>query len=198
MKKIKLILFIAVLSFPLFAQQQDEYNKGEVFIGYSAGFLLAGNDTFEPADHGFNVAAVYNFHKYIGIKGDVSGTYRRVDGIRAGLPGADHSLYNATVGVQFKNNKVDAKLKPFVHVLAGVAKHEDRLNAQCPTGVNCGFDFNFTGFSLIVGGGLDIKVNRRIDIRLAQLDLNPIGYKDGTQQANYNNTRFSSGIVFKF
>jgi hypothetical protein len=53
---------------------------------------------------------------------------------------------------------------------------------------------------LVLGGGLDIKVNRRIDIRAVQVDVAGIfantdqpGFRDGRADL-----RFSTGVVFKF
>ena len=47
---------------------------------------------------------------------------------------------------------------------------------------------------MVIGGGLDIKVNKRIDIRAFQFDANPIYFDEST----YLNMRFSTGVVFKF
>jgi hypothetical protein len=202
--------FITFLSIVTTAQKQaDEYNKGEFFVGYSGATLFNGSDKFEKIENGFNVAGVYNFHRYIGIKGDVSGTYRNVKGTYFAPFGsppippteytAQHSLYNATAGVQVKDNRIASKYRPFAHVLVGVGKHRDKLPSGCPSGAVCPpFGFDFTGVSLIIGGGLDVNVNRRIDIRVIQFDLNPITYRDGEQTSIYANNRFSSGIIFKF
>ena len=204
------VLFIVMLSGMAAAQNQsDEYNKVEIFAGYSGAFTLSADDSVADVDHGFNVAAVYNFHKYFGVKVDASGTFGKVSGnyfSPFGSPPipvrefrADHSLYNLTAGIQFKNNKRDAVAKPFGHVLVGVGKHTDKFTTSCPTGAVCPpFDQDITGLSVIFGGGLDVKVNRRIDIRAIQFDINTISGESGVQKAYYHNFRFSSGIVFKF
>lgn len=210
-KHIFALALTMVLSGSLLAQnERGEYNKFEIFTGYSGASLFDGNDEFEPIENGFNVAAVYNVHRYVGIKVDVSGTFRNVNGTfitridsppitEIGPFTADHSLYNLTAGVQFKDNRRDAVIKPFVHILVGYGRHEDEINTPCPTIAECPpFDFNFNGTSLIIGAGLDIKINKRIDIRTIQLDLNPITYDSGRGTSLYQNVRFSSGIVFKF
>lgn len=80
MKKILFnLILLVILSSAVMAQQGEERDKAEFFTGYSGAALFTGDD-FEPIDNGFNVAAVYNVHRYIGIKGDVSGTYRNING----------------------------------------------------------------------------------------------------------------------
>lgn len=199
-------LFLAIGAVSAQNQAASDYNKAEIFVGYSGASLYTGDD-FEPIENGFEVAAVYNVHRYVGIKADFSGTYKKVEGdfysatstATLGRYRADHSLYNAAIGVQFKNNRRQAKVKPFAHVLVGYGKHADKFKTPCPSGAVCPpFNIDFTGVSLIVGGGLDIKVNRRIDVRAIQFDLNPIFYKSGGRNNSWDNTRFSSGIVFKF
>jgi hypothetical protein len=215
MKKFWIMLVVIFsLSSLVFAQNQTEgNNKIEVFTGYSGAALFTGDD-FEPIENGFNVAAVYNIRRYIGIKVDTSGTYKKVEGnfysaTSTPIPfsswKADHSLYNASVGVQFKDNSREAVVKPFAHILVGYGKHFDKFKTPCPTGAKCPpFNVDFEGVSLVIGGGLDIKVNRRIDIRVIQFDLNPIYYKANDPnrpwdlKRSWDNTRFSSGIVFKF
>ncbi|HEX6649901.1 MAG TPA: hypothetical protein VF075_10185 [Pyrinomonadaceae bacterium] len=85
----KLLLIVATLIFvsTTTALAQDDYKKFEFFGGYSALFVdnLAG-DTGSPAVddvlgdrqtlRGFNLAAGYNFHKYIGAKFDYSVHFR--------------------------------------------------------------------------------------------------------------------------
>ena len=129
-----------------------------------------------PADggsvrNGFDASAVYNVHRYVGIKGDVSA-------------GKDWnaSTFQVSGGVQFKDNrkKDEKRVKPFGHVMAGF-------------GNQSGYG---DGVSVIVGGGIDIKVNNRIDIRAIQYDFNPI-FITRTNGIITNN-RISAGIVFKF
>ncbi len=206
-------IFIFLLVFTVFSvsvtaqQTSDDYDKGEIFAGYSGAAHYTGSD-FEPIENGFEVSGVYNVHRYFGIKADFSGTYRKVDGsfqsiaspsVTLGDYRADHSLYNAAVGVQFKDNRRTSRIKPFGHVLIGYGKHTDKFPAGCPAGAVCPpFDADFSGTSLIIGGGLDIKINRRLDIRAIQFDLNPIFYKFDGRTSSWDNNRFSSGIVFKF
>ena len=50
-----------------------------------------------------------------------------------------------------------------------------------------------TGLAGAFGGGLDIKLSNHVDLRLVQIDYNPIKFQDGIQK----NIRLGIGIVFK-
>src|SRR5215216_874865 len=71
------VLFLAVCAGASFAQS-TEYQKGEIFVGYSANFVdTDGAFSTNPDDErdrfdGINVAGAYNVSRYFGIKGDFS------------------------------------------------------------------------------------------------------------------------------
>jgi hypothetical protein len=50
-----------------------------------------------------------------------------------------------------------------------------------------------TSFAMALGGGLDLRVSKRIDVRLVQFDYTPTFFGPGRQ----DNFRISAGIVFK-
>lgn len=177
------------------ALAQDDYKRFEFFGGYSALYLdnLAG-DTSSPAINdvlgekqnlrGFNLAAGYNFHKYVGAKFDYSLHLREDEFTRPlGSGTIDTTLQNFLGGIQVKNNAVDGPtLKPFAHALFGVAVQKvdvDSPNLPALFGIS-DFSTNETSFSMAFGGGLDIKLNDRFDLRVVQIDWNII--KRGDQQ----------------
>lgn len=203
-----LILLIAC-SAPVSFAQGDDYHEMEVFVGYSYMRAQTKRDVADPdyfrdliddrvGFNGFNASVTRNISRYVGLKFDVSGHYNR-RGVRFGtneLLGVESSLYNFLGGVQLKNNSKDAIFKPFVHALAGVARGRNEVDdvvciqavgAPCPTNIN-GSDVGLAG---ALGGGLDIRVGRRVDVRAFQVDYNPSGLFDSTQ----NNVRFGVGIV---
>ncbi|HXQ70889.1 MAG TPA: hypothetical protein VN844_10400 [Pyrinomonadaceae bacterium] len=113
------MLATVILVFATTALAQDDYKKYEFFGGYSALFIdnLAG-DTGSPAVddvlgekqtlRGFNVAAGYNFHKYIGAKFDYSLHLREDNFSRPlGSGTVDTTLQNILGGIQVKNNSED-------------------------------------------------------------------------------------------
>jgi len=175
--------------------QSDEYKKYEFFGGYSSLYFdnLAG-DTSSPGINdvlgekqnlrGFNLAAGVNFHKYVGAKFDYSLHLREDNFSRTlGNGTVDTTVQNFLGGIQVKNNMEDGpRLKPFGHALFGVANQKiDVDSPQLPAlfGIS-DFSVNETSFAMAFGGGLDIKLNNRFDLRVVQIDWNII--KRGEQQ----------------
>jgi outer membrane protein with beta-barrel domain len=228
-----LILMAVVLAFtvPLaYAQSSDDYNKVEVYGGYSHSrtdtgientFPVLGDDLKgREGFNGFNASVTANLSRYVGLKFDSSGNYRS-DALRVNLAfpcqpaplclpaivpadvRARASLYNFLGGVQFKDNSAETRLKPYAHLLVGAArtrvKVDEPLVCAIPEGcpVGSGSSRNIlnesdTGFAGAFGGGLDIRVGKRIDVRVIQLDYNPTRLFDNTQ----HNFRAGAGIVF--
>ena len=202
---IKILISTCVLCAGVFAQAQtDEYKKNEFFVGYSHQRIDDGN--FSGAN-GAEFSYVRNIHKYFGIKADVSGAFRSnkfetsftdaSGNINTFRINSRRQVYNFLGGIQVKNNKTDARFKPFAHALAGVAVNHSSNDVSClsttctvPVGA---FPFTNTNFSMAVGGGLDIKINDKIDFRAIQVDYNPI-FNLGSVR---NNVRFGIGFVFK-
>ena len=143
------VIFTCMMS--VLAMAQDDYKKGEFYIGYSHGRVETGG--VGPATqantgvgdrqafHGFGVSGVYNVSRYFGIKGDVSGTYNNT---RFSFPvttggatqtvsfDSDRSLYNFLGGIQVKDNSSEGRVKPFAHALAGVARASSKIsNKTC-------------------------------------------------------------------
>jgi hypothetical protein len=197
MKPLKLIFISLGLlgALSTCALAQDDYKKWEFFGGYSAmqfdniggdtgnaniDKLLDGRNTLR----GFNASITRNFHPYVGFTFDYS-LHLREDNID-NIPGAtgtvDTTVQNFLGGITFKNNATNARFKPFGHVLFGVATQKEDLDSpQLATSFGVSdFHVNETSFAMAFGGGLDIRVNDRIDIRAIQIDWNII--RRGDQQ----------------
>lgn len=215
----KLCLFLSFVFAPAslaVAQNSGDYNKVEVYGGYSLGRFESniskasftsggGSQTFTnlcsaatgaeigPNSqkffctrrnfHGFEGSITYNVSKYVGLKGDFTGHFKTqsfVDkftppGVTQTLANTER-LYNFLGGVQIKNNSRTARFKPFAHALAGFARYTNRQQQT----LDLFPQFNFTiddrvsSFAVKVGGGLDIRASKRIDIRLIEVDFNPV------------------------
>lgn len=197
-----------VLSLCVFAQNNDDYKKNEFYAGFS--HQQVGNSDRVPYN-GFEVSYVRNVHRYVGIKGDFSASYRNLaftspSFVSSGItyPSVrfknNNSLYNFLGGVQIKDNASTGRLKPFAHALVGVAHNRSKVkfieclsNCSSPALTTPNNTFTDTGFGGAFGGGLDVKVNDKIDFRLIQVDYNPVY----TNSRVNNNFRFGIGIVFK-
>lgn len=210
-------LMIAAASFAV-GQSSNDYKKSEFYVGYSNGQVDTGagsgssiNSFFKDRTNfnGFEASGVYNVSRYFGIKADLSGTYHN-DTISTtftsgGVPttlsaSRDNSLYNLLGGVQIKDNSSDARFKPFAHALVGWGHARTNIkDVTCTPSAVCTTN-NFTnqtltnnGFAGAFGGGLDVKLNDKFDVRVIQVDYNPIRFDGQTQ----NNVRFGVGLVIK-
>lgn len=205
-----------MMSLAAFAQSTDEYKKGEFFVGYSNGQVDTGLNSEDGSEfeeffderetfHGFNVSGVYNLTRYVGIKGDVSGVYNSKDfdvtvpdgtGTARVAFNTRSSLYNFLGGVQIKDNATEGRFKPFAHALVGAGHGRVEFkDVVCPGDVCAALEGteSETGLAGAFGGGIDIRLNNRVDFRAIQVDYNPIRFDGGTQ----HNIRFGIGFVFK-
>lgn len=216
MNKLILAFCLMAVSSIFAVAQSTDYKKYEGYVGFSNNQIDTGVDSGDDirsffndrrSFNGFEVAGVYNFHRYVGAKVDFSGTYRNQTQTLAFNVGntpatftseTKRAAYNVLGGVQVKDNTSDARLKPFAHGMVGVGHQRINLKNVSCTGVNpCPSFINSnsdTGFSGAFGGGLDVKVSDRVDIRAFQVDYNPVWFGDGVTQ---HNVRFGVGVVFK-
>lgn len=218
MKKLFLALGLSLLSTTALLAQTTDIKKGEVFVGYSNGQIDTGvdsgssiNDFFRDRENfnGFEASGVYNLGRYWGVKGDFSAHFNsnRFSETIPGTPTVDvtvkntNSLYNFLGGVQVKDNANSGTWKPFAHALVGAAQARSKFteltctvsgtSTPCPTGFT-NDTFSDTGFAAAFGGGLDIRLNDKIQIRAIQIDYNPVRIGGFTN----HNARFGAGIVF--
>lgn len=192
MRKPVIILGL-ICAFVIGATAQDEYKKWEFYGGYSAlandniknetpntevNAVLEGRETMR----GFNLALTRNFHRYVGVKFDYSVHWREDNFSRpAGSGTVDSNYQNYLGGIQIKDNGEDApRFKPFAHALAGVAHQKVDIDSPNLAAVFGFPDFhtNETSFAMAFGGGLDIKLNHKLDVRVIQLDWNLVRHGD--------------------
>ena len=217
-KFIKFLCLTCVFTVTAFAQNSQtqtttttgEFRKNEYYVGYS-------NQQIDGAGYnsanGFQGSYVRNLTRYMGIKADFSAAFNKEtfeyttnDPTTPGNPTytvrqrSNNSTYNFLGGVQFKNNSTNARFKPFGHALVGLAVLRNKINAAC-TSAYCppfitntpNFTYTSRNLAFAVGGGLDIRINDKIDFRVIQVDYNPIWRGGGFWQKNF---RIGTGIVF--
>jgi len=182
------ILFCGLVSLRLMAQDRP---KVEVFGGYQS--LRIGLWTATPfnagAFNGWNAAAAANLSKYFGVEGDFGGAYNYLTISRTSL-----KTYTYSGGPVVYLNK--GRIKPFAHVLVGGI----HLTGS-QSGVSLS-SLSSSGYTVMVGGGVDAKVARAIAIRLVQADwlyysLSGTGLPGG-MISHGNNVRISTGVVVRF
>ncbi len=179
--------------------------KVELFLGYSylqaVPKLAAGNRLVWL--NGGSASIAYNFNRYLGIVADVGA----MTNSQVKFTGA----YTSTVDVNNKNVNVITylfgprlsfrkynRVTPFAQVLFGGVHANEVTLTPCSTG--CTLLPAQSAFAMTAGGGLDVKVNHHIAIRVIQAEYLMTRFQDyatgttGTQ----NDMRLSSGIVFRF
>lgn len=208
MSRLLFLLLIAMLCAPLAAAQSTtDYPKWEFFVGYTHERIdsgadrldtnrdLFGNATvdFDPVRLGFNgftTEVVGNVHRNIGIVANVSGSYHRATftDILTNRPfNTRLSQYDILFGPRY-NFRNKSSVTPFAHALFGIAHFRATSNDFFSGDAD-----SETDFAMAIGGGLDVRASRKIDVRAIQFDYLPTFF--GTQRQD--NLRFSTGVKFK-
>ena len=200
------------------AMGQQDYRRFELFAGYSHNRVDVGPvEDFDPEDdlefsdifderegfNGFNASVVGNFHRLWGAKFDYS--YHQKN-FNFGPDETSIRIHNILGGIQLKDNSSEGRFKPFAHALVGVG----RISADLSEFDDLLEDFNDASFAGAFGGGLDVRLSERVDIRLFQIDYNPMrfDFNDfgavgipgtptplGDQKRTLHNFRIGIGIV---
>jgi len=182
MKKFSiLIVFVGLLSFPLMAQ---DYPKAEVFGGYQ--YLHLGGSGTDVNFNGWNASLTGNFNSWFGVTADFSGSYKTIN---VGGVNVDTKIYSYTGGPVVSLNS-RGKVNPFVHALFGGAHVSGSASVEGASG-----SASDNGFTMMFGGGVDVKVNRALAVRLVQADW--VSYRFSGVSENHN-VRVSTGIVLRF
>jgi hypothetical protein len=137
--------------------------------------------------------------KGFGLTGDFSGhfTTRSIADPLGGTIDNHVRVFNLLGGPQYRFRS-NSRLTPFVRALAGIANTRSRL--EVPS-LNSTETLSSTDFALAIGGGLDVRVSERVDLRVFQVDYNPIFLSSrnelGFGNTRADNVRFSFGVVIK-
>jgi peptidoglycan-associated lipoprotein len=186
MKKVFVILgVLAMMSIASFAQE----SKVEVFGGYSLFRADTGNSTHVNLN-GWNADLTGYFSKYIGVTADVAGYYRTdslVSLFGNGIGSASAREYTFMAGPRVRLST--SRVQPFGEALFGLAHSSGDVDLF---GFGGGASSN--GFAMALGGGLDLGLTKHVAVRPAKLDY--LFIKDNN--TNFNNLRYSAGVVFKF
>jgi hydrophobic/amphiphilic exporter-1 (mainly G- bacteria), HAE1 family len=202
----------AILLFVAAGASAQDYPRNEVQAVYMYGQVdgrlgqgdsaLAGKFQQRRPHHGFALSYVSNGSRISGLKVEVS--WMR-DEQRVRTPLGQFTYRQEPLwllaGSQFKNNRPDARFKPFVHLLGGAARFQTSISGggaagcaaafgsrECPAR----FDGDRWSFVTVIGGGLDVRLSSRVDLRLAQIDYTPLRRFGKTA----HNVRFGVGFVF--
>lgn len=176
---------------------------GDAILGTASGNTSGTTGTDRTHNlNGFSASAAYNFSRYVGAKVEFSsnygsdtnhtlpgGVYQSISAstlliipASTGIP-AKQRDYKFMGGVQIKDNSTEQRLKPFAHALFGTSRQTtDFYNLDQQRTNLIGGNRKITGnsFTMALGGGLDVRVSKRIDIRVIQFDYAPVFVKQKT------------------
>lgn len=216
----RLVFAVLLLTWPApraLAQNKvdSEFPKVEGFVGYSGLFTgsiliktgpASSGQTDLDSVAGFEGAIIRNVNSYFGFKGDASfhfGRYREEDfAIPCGLPpcstqaaNSHTRLFNFFIGPEVKvRNRTRAT--PFANALLGVTHTSTFFNTKGPA-LNFSGTTSDTGLATAFGGGLDVRIARRISFRFSSdYDLAFGQTSPAGSSKTLNSWRFSLGAVF--
>ena len=152
----------------------EEFSRAELFGGYQ--FTRIGGAGGVNAN-GWDGALTGNVNRWFGVSADFSGAYKSVGDIGA-------KAHTFTVGPQlsWRGGRVTA----FAHVLMG--------GFHASAGLE-GLSAGTSGFTTMVGGGVDAKAGAHVSVRVFQLDWFLWRTMGITEKQN---ARISAGLVFRF
>ena len=188
-------VFCAPLAFA-----QGDFQRGEFGVMFShnrvdtdGAFSGAPGGDSRDGFNGVNVDAGYNFTRYVGAKVDFS-YHKKSNSFSDPVLGTinlEGKLTQFMGGIKIQDNAVDTKVRPFAQLLLGVGRAEVEASG---TAIGTAFDVSETGLAAAVGGGIDIRVHKNVDIRAIKVEYNPVRIDGETD----NNIRIGVGLNFRF
>ena len=197
----------ALLALTAIAEETPKY---EVFLGYHF-VRFNPNSSFVPSfnANGGGGQFVYNPNKWLGLEFDAGAVTK---GVLGGFD-IDSTVINFVAGprVTFHNH---SRLIPFVHALFGGAYSTASVPVFLPLAggsvlppgivfppgspISARLNASNTGFAMLAGGGLDIKISRHVAFRPIGADyyLTRLPSLLTGNTSNRNNFRYSAGVTF--
>lgn len=182
---------------------------GADVLGASLQHALCSRRDF----HGFETSVNYNFSRTWSLRTDVSALWGKTRSVDTFDDNGGHTDTNvikdrtllAVTGLELGDNAA-LRWRPYAHALVGIARQTSD-DTQTSTGpFNFGLRDSVTSFAMKVGGGIDIPISSRVDLRAIEVDYTPIfaGSRNDSGNADFdqrvkgkraNNVTFSFGIV---
>jgi hypothetical protein len=188
----------------------DEWPREEIFLGYNFAKFNPNSDVIPSFNaNGGSGQFQYNFNRYLGLAIDVGAVNK---GVLNGFD-VDTTVMNFVAGprVTFHNR---SRFVPFVEALFGGAYATMSTNLTAlpavssvlPPGlvlppelpVTVRLRASRTGFAMLAGGGLDLKLSRHVALRLFEADYYLARIPDvfTGNATNRNNFRYAGGVNF--
>jgi opacity protein-like surface antigen/outer membrane protein OmpA-like peptidoglycan-associated protein len=176
----------------------------ELFVGYSYLRAVPSESSANRLAwlNGGSTSIAFNLNPHLGIVGDFSGFDDTKLDLRGTnphqVPNSSGTVFTYLVGPRLSFVSHD-RITPFAQVLFG-GVHASAVTLSDCSGVACTPLPTENKFAMTAGAGLDIKVSRRIALRIIQAEYLMTRFENhdtgagGTQ----NDVRLSSGLVFRF
>jgi hypothetical protein len=213
MKKSITILGV-VLLFAVAAAAQDT-PVAEVFLGYTYTRVNSASNVPAFSANGGGGQFVYNFGKWVGAVADVGAVHNgNIGGYHL-----DTTLTNFLFGPRIPL-RLNERVTPYFQTLFGGVYGSTSVKVQIPPGTPVVLPPNLnpttatnvqnavdlrastqqTAFAMVIGGGIDIKINKVASFRPIGLDYYMMRLQN-LRSANDNNQhclRYTTGINFTF
>jgi hypothetical protein len=156
----------------------------DLFAGYSYVHTGPGTAYSSFNANGGVASAALNVNSWGSIVAEVGGVHAsKINGTDVDAT-AETYLFGPKISL-FRSSK----LTPFAQALAGFAHSNAAFN---------GTTASSNGFAMSAGAGLDWNATRHLGLRLGQVDYLFQRVPTSTNQVNWNNFRYSAGLVIRF
>jgi opacity protein-like surface antigen len=196
----------------------QEVPKADIFFGYS--FLRVNSDGNIPAfmANGGLFNAGFNINNHFAIEAEFGGYHNgNIHNYQF-----DTTSYSYLFGPRFSMGR-SRRIDPYVHALFGVNRASTSISASSviipvhpvvppsgvtlPTPVNGRYQASQANFGMAIGGGLDVRMTKRVTLRPIQLDYYLTRFQtksieelinNTSSNKNQNNLRYAAGLMFSF
>jgi hypothetical protein len=204
----RILLLTIVMAFTAVAAKAQDVPKFEFGVTYNV--LVNDIDVLDnETTHGYGLSFQANLNRWFGLVAEWTAAHGASGPVTIQQPGSllvipEMDTRNQTFLAGPRVTWRKGRFNVFGHYLVGHGntKVEDEVS---------GFRTGNGEFAMGLGGGLDLFIGKKVALRLAQFDYVPIhtdinarlGGRDGVGTVNssgswQNNSRFQTGIVFRF
>jgi hypothetical protein len=159
-------------------------SKVDVFAGYSYLHTSPGLHESSFKANGGDVSIAFNVNSWGSLVAEVGGVHASTISRSDVDANAETFLFGPKISLSRKS-----KLTPFAQALFGFA-HSNAAFNRTTTSSN--------DFAMSPGVGLDWNATRHFGLRLGQADYLFQRMPTSTNQVNWNNFRYSAGLVIRF
>lgn len=192
----KRILGAALILLLPFSLRAQDIAQAEISVGYSL-LRYSTLDSFDlrSTNHGWNVSIAPNINSNLALVFDFAGHYGTFDENLSTFERLEFDFQDHSVMMGPRVSETVGAWRPFAQLLMGFHRLDiDTTDRFLDFAPDVDSDTS-SGFSLTVGGGLDLIVSDRIALRLFQAEYAVQHLKDISERIE--GARIGAGIVFR-